>query len=68
MNKSLRIKTLRKKAGFTQAYVAANLGIAKSTYCELENGKRKPSWELQQRLVQFFGIPAETLLEVDESA
>lgn len=68
MHKTLKLRSVRIKAGFTQIYVAGNLGIAKSTYSELENGKSNPSWALAQKLGEFFGMSAEELLTTDESA
>lgn len=47
--------------------VAEAVNISKSMICDIEKGRRNPSWELQQRLVNYFGIPAEILLAVDES-
>ena len=33
----------------------------------IENGNRKPSWELQIRLERFFNIPASELLAEGEA-
>jgi len=59
------IKT-RIKKGLKQVEVAKYVKLAKSTYCEIEHGRHNPSWEVAQRLEQFFGIPASELLAESE--
>lgn len=37
-----RLRTARKKAGFTQRQVADYIGVTESAYCGYETGKRQP--------------------------
>ena len=57
----LRIKKERKKGSLTLKVVAAEVGVTYQHISLIENGKRKPSWKLQQRLVNLFGVAAEQL-------
>ncbi|NHM28893.1 helix-turn-helix transcriptional regulator [Desulfofundulus sp. TPOSR] len=54
----------RTNKNLKQVDVARYLGLAKSTYCEIEHGHHNPSWEVAQRLEKFFGIPAGELLAI----
>ncbi len=51
--KGLDFKIARLKAGYRQYEVAAKLGIHPSQLSEIESGRRKPSPELLQRLLQI---------------
>lgn len=50
-----------------QVDVARHIGLAKSTYCEIEHGHHNPSWAVAQRLERFFGIPASELLAISRN-
>ena len=50
--KGLDIKIARLKAGLRQYDVAAQLGIPPSRLSEIESGRRQPSDELLQRLLE----------------
>lgn len=39
---SERLRTVRKRAGFTQRQVADYIGVTESAYCGYETGKRQP--------------------------
>jgi|GEM_PF-2162272 len=56
----------RQLRGLTLATVGKDVGSSKQMICDIEHGRRSPSWSLQQRLVMLFGIPAETLLAITE--
>lgn len=58
-----------KKKGLTFTQLANKVGVSKGMVSMIINCHSNPSWALQQRLVIFFGIPAERLLEIttDES-
>ncbi|CFX15565.1 Cro/C1-type helix-turn-helix domain [Syntrophomonas zehnderi OL-4] len=59
---------LRNEKGYTQQEVADRLDISRRMYGSVETGRRNPSWEVIQRLEQFFGVPASELLaETDGS-
>lgn len=61
------IRDLRQSRGFTQQQLAIHLKISPEHLSRIENGNRKPSWQLQKRLESFFGIPASELLAETEA-
>ncbi len=50
--KAIEYKIARIRAGYRQYEVAAKLGIHPSQLSEIESGRRKPSTELLQRLLE----------------
>ncbi|WP_071556386.1 helix-turn-helix transcriptional regulator [Neomoorella thermoacetica] len=63
--KRQRLIEARKSTGLSSKQLAQQLGISKAMVVSLENCHCNPSWEVAQRLEQFFGIPASQLLVVD---
>lgn len=61
-----QLRGLRQSRGFTQQQLALHLKISPEHLSRIENGNRKPSWKVQERLEQFFGIPASELLAESE--
>ena len=57
-----RIKNFRNQLHLSQEYVANFLEINRSTYTQMENGKRKITAEDISRLSELFGITADALL------
>ena len=57
-----RIKELRTQLHLSQDYVANFLGVNRSTYTQMENGKRKVLAEEIAKLSNLFGVSADTLL------
>ena len=51
---SERLKKLRKEKGMTQAELADALGISTPTVIMWENGKRKPQFEMLEKLSEVF--------------
>jgi len=51
------VRTLRLKAGLTQAQLAAELGVGRSHITNVENGKDHPSGPLKEALAVFFKVP-----------
>ena len=49
-----RLKKLRKEKGMTQTELAASLGVSSGTVAMWETGKRKPSFEMLERLTDVF--------------
>lgn len=51
------IRRLRKRKGVTQKQMAKDLGVSAAWLSALEHGNRgQPSWEFQQRIIQYFNI------------
>lgn len=61
-----RIKELRTQLHLSQDYVAKFLGVNRSTYTQMENGKRKVLAEEVAKLSNLFGVTADTLLNDSE--
>ncbi len=61
-----RIKELRTKLHLSQDYVAKFLGINRSTYTQMENGKRKVLADEVAKLSILFGVSADSLLSNTE--
>jgi len=51
-NKGFNLKIARLRAGVKQYELAAKVGIAPTQLCEIEAGRRQPSPELCQRILQ----------------
>lgn len=50
------LKKLRIDWDLTQEEMAEHLGISQSTYCNIENGKRKPSCDVLMKLHTKFHV------------
>jgi transcriptional regulator with XRE-family HTH domain len=50
------VREARRRAGLTQAALAARAGVPKSTVGRIESGARRPSVELVERLVRAAGL------------
>lgn len=61
-----RIKEFRNQLHLSQEYVATFLGINRSTYTQMENGKRKVLAEELAKLSELFGVSADTLINDSE--
>ncbi len=61
-----RIKDARKKINLSQDYVAKYLGVSRSTYTQMENGKRKILAEELFKLSALFGISVDVLMNEKE--
>lgn len=57
-----RLKQARKSAGKTQLEVASAIGVAESTYCCYETGKRRPSAVKLAKIAGFLGVSGDFLL------
>ncbi|MEW4318561.1 helix-turn-helix transcriptional regulator [Bacillus thuringiensis] len=47
---------LREDKGFKQFEIAKILDISSNYYCEIENGKKNPRWNIAMRIAEFFGV------------
>ena len=52
----------------TQQELADRVGVTRQTIISIERGKYKPSIELALRLARVFGVPVESLFELDDSS
>lgn len=52
---SEKLKKARKKMGLSQKDVAKKLGISRSMYTLIENGKRNPSIKVLKKMINVFG-------------
>ena len=51
-----RVRSLRKRAGFTQAEFAEYLGLDRSYIAEIETGKRNPCLVNMEVIAKGFGV------------
>lgn len=58
-----KLRQMRKAKGWTQAYAAEQLGIARQTLTGYEIEIRDPSTEMLNKLAQIYGVTADYLLE-----
>jgi transcriptional regulator with XRE-family HTH domain len=49
------LRNAREKRGVTTYQVAAAVGVNQSQYSRVENGRRRPSPELANRIAKYFG-------------
>jgi len=57
-----RLRAERSKRGWTQVFVAQQIGITHRHYQNYEYGKKSPSLELANKLEDLFGVPQRELL------
>lgn len=50
----LKLKELRKKKKLTAREMAEKLGISKPFYCQIENGKRRLTYEMAVKISAIF--------------
>ncbi len=68
---SSRLKELRMKNHYTQAYISTQLNIGRATYSNYELGKRMPSVDIIADFAKFYHVDISYLLapnEIDDSA
>lgn len=65
MNVGQRLKIRRNELGFTQDYVAAELGITRQTMSNWENGRSYPDIERIIRLSELYNLSLDELLKGD---
>ena len=50
------LRYLRQREGLSQAELADRLGITKSAVSMYENGNRMPSYEMEERIADYFNV------------
>lgn len=63
-----RIRELRLRKGYSGAFVARKLGIARSTYANYESGRREPSIEQINHLSEILDTTVDYLTGKNESS
>jgi len=53
--------------GMTQQELAERVGVTRQTIISIERGRYKPSIELALRLARVFGVPVESLFELEDT-
>lgn len=61
MEKNKRIKSIRRRKGYTQAKVAEELGISLSHYKSIENGFRNTTLSNAWKLSKLFEVSIEDI-------
>lgn len=62
-NFSEALKTLRKSRKITQAKLAEDLGVGKSTISMYEVGAREPDFETMEAIADYFNVPMATFVQ-----
>ena len=62
------LKVLRAARDWSQADLAARLGVSRQTVNALETGKYDPSLPLAFKIARLFGSPIEAIFHPDEEA
>lgn len=58
-----RVRTLRRKLGWTQVEMAEMLGVDRSYLSEIENGKKDPSLRVLKTIADGFKMTLSRLLQ-----
>lgn len=64
MAKRVGLKVLRAKHELTQEEMAKKCGLAKSTYCLIEQGNRKGTLAFWNKVQQEFGLTGEEVWDL----
>ncbi len=67
MNFPERLKAARAASGRTQAEMASELGVDKTTYCGYETGRRQPDINKLRQLIALLDVSADQLLGTEGS-
>ena len=63
-----RLKVLRAERDWSQAVLAARLGVSRQTVNAIERGKYDPSLPLAFRMARLFNQPIEEIFQDQENA
>ena len=62
----MRLLSLRTSAGWSQEFVARQMGVSRATIVNWERGNTEPSISEAVKLAKLFGITVEELLSDDQ--
>ncbi len=62
----IRIKESRCEKGLTCQHVATQVGISRSAYSNIENGKRRPSVDTAKKIAAVLGFDWTRFFDEDE--
>ncbi|MDQ2837980.1 MAG: helix-turn-helix transcriptional regulator [Actinomycetota bacterium] len=60
------VRTLRQRAGLSQAALGERLGVSRQTVIAIETGRYDPSLPLAIRIARHFGAGVEEVFHVEE--
>ena len=63
-----RLRVLRAERDWSQADLAAKLGVSRQTVNAIETGKYDPSLPLAFKIATVFGLPIEQIFTADDVA
>jgi putative transcriptional regulator len=61
-----KVRELRAARGWTQADLAARLGVSRNSVNAIETGRYEPSLTLAMRIARLFGQAVEEIFYLDE--
>jgi putative transcriptional regulator len=61
-----RLREIRDERRWTQADLAARVGVSRQTINSIETGRFEPSLGLALKLARLIGVPVETLFSLDD--
>lgn len=62
LNFSKNLRAFRRAHGYTQVEMSQLLHIQRQTYCNYENGRRMPSWDMLAEIAAILGISLDSLI------
>lgn len=57
-----KLKELRERLGYSQAYIADTLKISRVSYNRYEKGEREPDYETLYKIANFFNVSVDFLI------
>ena len=60
-----KLKSLRKDRKYTTQIMGEKLGISKPFYCQIENGKRRLTYEMAVKIAKIFNLKPDSLFYND---
>ena len=60
-----RLPAFRAERDWTQAQLAAEVGVSRQTINSIETGRFEPSLTLALKLARLFATPVESIFEID---